>query len=127
MTAADETVKCRCGYKQLFTERKRGEATIESAARIAGWRIWTGETQGGKSTEFTFCPACAGTASPERLAEIQGWDAECETCGAVMSEEFDADDDEAPITEKQARDWDMDHQCEPEVIIHRPKWKAPAS
>jgi hypothetical protein len=49
---------------------------------------------------------------------IAGWDAECRTCDAVMSDE---EDNETPITEKDARNWSQEHQCDPDVWVSGPR------
>lgn len=38
-------------------------ATVSTpdAARMLGWRIWSGKTMGGEQREDVVCPACAGT------------------------------------------------------------------
>jgi hypothetical protein len=94
---------------------QRTTAAPEIAARTAGWIVWTGTTIGGNETTRIYCPACAGRKDPEPPS----WDAECRTCDARMSD--DAWDAEDPFTEKDARNWESDHQCESDVRVIKPE------
>jgi hypothetical protein len=94
----------------------RTTAASEIAARAAQWIIWTGTTVGGQETTRIYCPTCAGRATEDPNPPT--WDAECRTCDARMSDE-DWDEDE--FTEKDARNWETDHQCESDVRLITPE------
>lgn len=76
------------------------------AARVAGWRIWTGTTIGGKQDSQVLCPMCAGSTN-EPLS------VRCNLC--------DADTDEyAPgetLTADDIKQWARDHECEPTFTV----------
>lgn len=42
----------------------RTTVSTSDAARMLGWRIWSGKTFGGQQVEDVVCPQCAGTAGP---------------------------------------------------------------
>lgn len=117
----------RCSFREsLNTELHTGQkCSPESAARTRGWRIWSGETVGGTSAEFRLCPLCAGNATARQQQEIAGWDAECETCDYSLRDQMADDNEDGPFTEKDARDWMSDHECEPMTHLIRPA-SAPA-
>lgn len=82
----------------------------------AMWIIWSGTTVGGQETTRIYCPTCAGRAAEDPHEPT--WDAECRTCDARMSDE-DWDEDE--FTEKDARNWEIDHQCQSDVRLITPE------
>ena len=90
-------LKCQtCAYVRTSTT---------NAARVAGWRVYSGPTLGGTVVDVVLCPPClAGKPAPYR--------AECLTCGES------SDDDEA-LDEKGASRWKFDHECEPDVVVRR--------
>ncbi|HUR74422.1 MAG TPA: hypothetical protein VMZ00_09100 [Sporichthya sp.] len=53
------------------------------------------------------CPEC-----------VPGWNAECGTCDASMTDE--SEDDDGPFSETQAKNWKQQHRCEPIVRIIAP-------
>lgn len=79
------------------------------SARVAGWRIWTGTTLGGKQDKQVLCPMCAGS-----VTEALG--ARCNLCDTSTS---DCDEDDGPHTWTAAelRQWARDHECEPTFTI----------
>ena len=97
----------------------RSTAASEIAARAARWIVWSGTTIGGKETTRIFCPTCAGREAQD--AHPPTWDAECATCHWRMSDADDWEDDDEPYTEKDARNWETDHQCEPDVRLITPE------
>lgn len=88
----------------------------EIEARAKGWIVWTGTTMGGEQTTRIYCPVCCGRTE----ADEPGWDAECRTCDARMSDES-WDDEDGPYSEEDARNWKSDHQCEPDVALITPE------
>lgn len=107
----------RCVFKCQTCSELTMNAT-EQQLRIAGWRIWRGETVGGSEASVVLCAVCAGNAGTVRDdGEIEGWDATCHTCGAQATDE-DWDD---PLSEREAQDWCRDHHCEPDTEVIRPK------
>ena len=82
-------------------------------ARLAGWRIWDGKSQTGKPMSVRICPVCSGVE--ERKPE-PSWRVGCDTCGW----EYEEWDDDGPLTEKQANDMAIDHQCEPDTWVKPP-------
>lgn len=95
---------------------------LEDGSRdLAGWIRYDGATLGGEPHKAVICPACAvlmrGGAPDPR---IKGWDAWCDTCHAWASEELHEDgdlDEDEPLTEGQAWDWERDHECQPDVTV----------
>ncbi|MEU8199397.1 hypothetical protein AB0C10_36995 [Microbispora amethystogenes] len=67
------------------------------------------------------CRKCLKRAYPDLYRDVPSWDAECRTCDAQMSDEWEGDE---PFSEKDAKDWKRDHECEPDVKIIPPKPKA---
>lgn len=113
-----ERVQCfRCKYQREFVtdDGRNGHVSLESAARTAGWRLWPSDDDPNRM----LCPNCAGTATPEQVQEITGWDAECETCGLTMSE--DEDDEPGPFTRNDALSWASSHDCEPSTHVIPPQ------
>jgi hypothetical protein len=49
-------------------------APVDTAARAAGWRIFTGRTYGGTHLDTATCPACATPATTAPDAPTAGWD-----------------------------------------------------
>lgn len=39
------------------------QAEMETAARVAGWTVWEGVTEGGTAERRVFCPLCCGKAA----------------------------------------------------------------
>lgn len=87
----------------------------QDAARAVGWTVWEGVTLGGKPAKRVFCPWCAGRR--EDLQEPK-WDARCETCGASASEEDGYADE--PFGPEEAKWWQQEHRCEPDVWLVQP-------
>lgn len=117
-TTTRERVQCfRCKYNEEFIthDGRNGDVSLESAARVAGWRVWPSDDD----TPKMLCPLCAGTATDEQVQEIAGWDAECTTCGATMSE--DEYDNPGPITKDAAQSWASRHECDPETHVIAPQ------
>lgn len=87
------------------------------ALRVAGWRIWAGETIGGQHAEVVICPACWGLTGVDDETQMPtGFDAECGTCLERASHEdrhFDG-------TEAAAEEWADEHQCDPDTRVVRP-------
>lgn len=83
-------------------------------ARAAGWRVWEGQTIGGRHERRVICWACFG---PSVAEPAESWDAECRTCGARASHEFE--DDDLPLSKQDAEEWRLDHQCDPWSEIWR--------
>lgn len=113
-----ERVKCfHCQFVAEFVtdDGRNGHVSVESAARVAGWRRWPSDDEAVQM----LCPRCAGTATAEQVQQIAGWDAECETCGLTMSEDYD--DEPGPFTREDALRWQSSHDCEPDVSIIPPK------
>jgi hypothetical protein len=55
---------CVCG--QVYPVPPLLRDPIDTAARAAGWRIFTGRTYGGRQLDTAMCPACAApTAAPD--------------------------------------------------------------
>jgi hypothetical protein len=94
----------------------RTTAMSDISARAAAWIVWAGTTIGGQDVTRIYCPTCAGREAKDPNPPT--WDAECRTCDARMSDE-DWDEDE--FTEKDARNWEMDHQCESDVHLITPE------
>lgn len=97
--------------------RTEDEAEARRMLRFAGWRIYDGPSQTGKELHVIYCPVCAGLVAPED--QDDSYDAQCHTCQARMSEDYDPLDDDI-ITEADARRWANEHECEPDVDIIRP-------
>jgi hypothetical protein len=91
-----------------------------AAARGLGWRIWDGQTMGGKDQSVRLCPRCMAGEKPAIVGG--GWDATCDTCDALMSEDEDQDTDE--ITEDDAESWCSNHICDSEGRTVPPHGKA---
>lgn len=86
-------------------------------ARMAGWRMFDGTTQGGKPLNDVVCPSCAGTAPDSEAANAgPSWRVRCSTCDWMYEDEYD----EGPLDAKAARSLAYDHQCEPYVQIAPP-------
>lgn len=91
------------------------------AARMIGWRMWSGTTVGGQRKADVVCPSCAGTdtAAPPAPA----WQVRCSTCDWEYEDEYN----EGPLDEAAAKRMASDHECEPEVELLPPgadKWVA---
>lgn len=87
-----------CRYRKRMTTNR---------ARAAGWRVYDGPSLTGAVLTVVLCDDCVAGREPEFRAE-------CLTCGASSSE-----DDAEPMTERDAKAWKFDHECEPEVDIVR--------
>src|SRR5690349_2454074 len=85
-----------------------GRVTLmsESDARVLGWRTWRGKTLGGRDAEDVVCPQCAGTTPADEPAP--SWRVGCDSCGW----EWEDEDDEGPLSEKDAQQMADDHECE---------------
>lgn len=90
------------------------QSSRQVAEFVLGWRFWSGTTVGGKEQDVSLCPTCSGCA-PEPKVQDPGWGWECRTCYA----EYEPWDDEAPLTEKEARQSAEDHQCEPDIRVYK--------
>jgi hypothetical protein len=91
----------------------------DEMARAVGWRIWDGETLGGKEVSVRLCPVCAGTATPDQEVELLSYAAGCHTCGADMADESR----EKPghvFTQEEAEEWRDYHRCEADTYITKP-------
>jgi len=121
MSELVDAFKCQMCAVKLEIHIDPGYGTPQDSARMAGWRIWSGQTLSGTAAEVTLCPVCAGTATPAQEVELLGWDAECLTCDARMSENWDED---SPISEEDAESWTQQHECEPCTSLIPPKAKA---
>lgn len=107
---------CRARYEK----QNRDAISVESAARAVGWIVWEGHTMGGKEQRVVFCPVHAGRVPLESDENGEPkWDAVCHTCDWRASED-DCYDSE-PFTEEDAKAWQADHRCEPDVELVRPK------
>jgi hypothetical protein len=52
------------------------------------------------------------------------WHAECKTCGACIGDDYTS---RSYVSEADAKAWEFDHECEPQVVIEAPpKPPAPA-
>lgn len=91
-------------------------AIVEQGARPAGWLIGEGPTIGGQHVRRVHCPGCTGRTGDGPL--VEKWDADCQTCGESASDYEDYDDE--PFTEKDAKNWNRDHECEPDVRLITP-------
>lgn len=106
----------RCQYcPRVYTLRG---AHAEAGARAAGWMVGEGPTIGGEHVRRVICGVCLGRVAPED-DPVAGWDARCRTCDWSASEEEGYEDE--PWTEKDARAWANDHQCEPCVDLINPE------
>lgn len=97
----------------------RATIASEISVRVAGWIIWTGATIGGTETTRIYCPTCAGREAQDTNPPT--WDAVCDTCHWRMSDADNGEDDDAPYTERDARNWKLDHECEPDVRLITPE------
>lgn len=106
---------CRSAYDPPGIDQRH----LAYGARVAGWIVWEGATEGGKHVKRVFCPGCAGRPVIDAATgEEPSWDAECHTCGTSMGEEWDEGE---PLTQKDAELWKDEHRCEPDVTISAPK------
>jgi hypothetical protein len=90
-------------------------------ARAAGWRVFDGTTMGGADLHARYCPKCIGPTEAEADGAERGYDAECSTCDATMSDEWADDKPDGGWTEDDAGTWCMDHRCEPATGVIPPK------
>ncbi len=88
-------------------------------ARGLGWRIWDGQTMGGKDSSVRICPRCMGGTRPDDTDG--GWDATCDTCDACMS--TDEALSPAEITEDDAEAWCSTHVCDADTRTIAPRRK----
>lgn len=87
------------------------------AARAKGWIVWDGMTLGDQHVKRVYCPVCRGVADPD--PDQPSWDAVCKTCDSSMGEEW-GDEQDGPFTEKDAKQWREQHECEPWVDLIKP-------
>lgn len=83
-------------------------------ARVTGWRMWSGTTEGGKQVDDVVCPTCAGTTPADDAPK--SFQVRCQTCDW----DWIAEDGEEPLDARSAKDMADDHQCEPDVTIVAP-------
>ncbi len=96
----------------------------ETAARVYGWRLFSGVSQTGKAFDDVACPVCAGTAKDPVSAA--SWSVRCTTCD-WSSDEGNVDEDDMEILGAQAAVMlGKDHECEPDIQLRKPaagaKW-----
>lgn len=108
MVAAIETKRLQCKHCSRSTPMN------ETNARVNGWRIWRGETQGGKPAEDVVCPWCAGTNEQPP----PNWRVGCNTCDWEYEDE---DGDDEPLDETSARYLADHHECEPDTWVKPPR------
>lgn len=103
-------IKCsHCARKTSLTE---------AGARVAGWRIYRGQSMTGKDINDVLCPVHAGTGD---MAEpIPTWHVFCRNCD--WSTEEDPYPEDPPIlTAYEATRVAKDHVCEPAFIYIDPE------
>lgn len=83
---------------------------ISYGARVAGWVVWEGPTEGGEQVKRIHCPACRGQEIEEPKAPEPSWDAVCKTCDFSMAEDWS--DSKDPFTEEDCKTWKAEHECE---------------
>lgn len=95
----ERALECQsCRYRKSMTTNR---------ARAAGWRVYDGPSLTGGALTVVLCDDCVAGRVPEFRAE-------CLTCGADSN-----DDGTGPLSERDAKAWKFDHECEPEVDIVR--------
>lgn len=114
------TDKLQCQFCPRFYDKVQRHL-LEAAARTAGWMVGEATSLSGKHIRRVVCPVCLGRTSGAD-EPLPSWDARCRTCDSSASEEW-ADDETAPvhISEKDARNWALDHECEPWVDLIKPE------
>lgn len=95
----------------------------ETAARVLGWRVWSGTTMGGKQKRDVVCPVCAGTGEPEPEPG-PSWDVMCTTCGWQYTDEGPILAGEELANARDAESAAYDHECEQAFRFKSPdgKW-----
>ena len=112
MTVTATGVRYRCKHCPAVT------CSTFDAARMLGWRFFTGKSVTGKEINDVVCPACAGNAEPPEKKPT--WRVGCRTCDWEWEDEYD----EGALTAKDAKHMANDHECEPDVWIAPPSGDA---
>jgi len=90
-------------------------------ARGLGWRIYDGLSVTGKRLSVRLCPACVGAGEVRAGDGVpRGFDAECSTCDARMSDDWWDEEPDYGWSEKDAENWISEHECQPDTHIVRP-------
>ncbi|MFI7691730.1 hypothetical protein ACIBQ6_21865 [Nonomuraea sp. NPDC049655] len=106
---------CRSSYDPPGIDQRHKEY----GARVAGWIVWEGKTEGGSHVKRVFCPRCAGRPVVDAATgEEPSWSADCRTCGASMHEDWF---EGVALSQEDAELWKDEHSCEPDVEITAPK------
>jgi transcriptional regulator with XRE-family HTH domain len=112
------TIRCQ-SCRNVYDPPGIDQRHLSFGARVAGWILWEGTTEGGSHVKRVYCPRCVGREVVDAgTGETPSWDAECQTCHATMSEEWRED---VPLSEDDAKLWKDEHRCEPDVHISAPK------
>ena len=68
--SAIQCMSCPAIYNPQYIDKQH----FNIGARVAGWIVWEGPTEGGKHVKRIHCPACLGKAKPVEPS----WDAVCQ-------------------------------------------------
>lgn len=92
----------------------RVTASSKDVARVQGWRMHTGLTQGGGFLDDVVCPRCAGQEEPDPPS----WNIECSTCFWNYLD----DEDELPplVNIDEAEAEAREHVCQPWMRLQAP-------